>query len=112
MKRYIIEESAWQETCNGIRCCECSMSDGTGACRLGEYIQKQPTCKEIQRGVWIDHSDEGYVECPFCDHATNCDDNIEELHFCFYCGASMSAYDRQVTCKLEKEGEKNESDHL
>lgn len=40
-------------------------------------------------GKWIDYSDEGYVECPFCGHATNCEDNIDELHYCFYCGAYM-----------------------
>ena len=42
-----------------------------------------------QHGVWRDYSDEGYVECPFCEHATNCDDNIEELHYCFFCGAEL-----------------------
>lgn len=42
-----------------------------------------------QQGEWIDHSDEGYVECPFCHEATNCDDNKEELHFCWNCGAKM-----------------------
>ena len=40
-------------------------------------------------GEWIDHSEDGYVECPFCEHATNCDGNIEELHYCFWCGAYM-----------------------
>ena len=40
-------------------------------------------------GKWIDHSDDGYVECPFCRSATNCDDNINELHYCFSCGAKM-----------------------
>ena len=40
-------------------------------------------------GHWIDYSDEGYVECPFCGHATNCEDNIDELHYCFYCGAQL-----------------------
>lgn len=40
-------------------------------------------------GEWIDHSDEGYVECPFCRSATNCEDNIDDLHYCFSCGASM-----------------------
>jgi len=40
-------------------------------------------------GKWIDHSDDGYVECPFCRSATNCDDNIDELHYCFSCGAKM-----------------------
>lgn len=38
---------------------------------------------------WIDHSDEGYVECPFCGSATNCEDNKEELHYCWNCGAYM-----------------------
>ena len=40
-------------------------------------------------GEWIDYSDEGFVECPICGHATNCEDNIDELHYCFYCGAKM-----------------------
>lgn len=40
-------------------------------------------------GKWVDYSDEGYVECPFCGHATNCEDDIDELHYCFYCGAKM-----------------------
>ena len=40
-------------------------------------------------GKWIDYSDEGYVECPFCGHATNCEDDIDELHYCFYCGSGM-----------------------
>lgn len=40
-------------------------------------------------GKWIDHRDEGYVECPFCRSATNCDGNIDELHYCFSCGARM-----------------------
>lgn len=46
---------------------------------------------------WIDHSDEGYVECPKCGSATNCDDNIADLHFCFSCGAEMEGgeYDKR-----------------
>ena len=40
-------------------------------------------------GEWIDHSDEGYVECPFCGSATNCEDNKDELHYCWNCGAEM-----------------------
>lgn len=51
--------------------------------------------EERPHGEWRDFSDEGFVECPFCEHATNCDDNIEELHYCFFCGA-----------ELRKEGEK------
>lgn len=42
------------------------------------------------KGEWIDYSDEGYVECPFCGSATTCDDNKDELHYCWNCGADMS----------------------
>lgn len=42
-----------------------------------------------RKGKWIDYSDEGYVECPFCHSATNCDDNKDELHYCFSCGAEL-----------------------
>ena len=46
--------------------------------------------RETQKtGKWIDYSDEGYVECPFCHSATNCDGNKDELHYCFSCGADM-----------------------
>jgi len=40
-------------------------------------------------GKWIDYTDEGFVECPFCHSATTCEDNIDELKFCFSCGADM-----------------------
>ena len=42
-----------------------------------------------KKGEWIDYTDEGYVECPFCHSATNCDGNKDELHFCFSCGADL-----------------------
>ena len=44
---------------------------------------------EPKKGKWIDFSDEGYVECPYCHSATNCDGNKEELHYCYSCGADM-----------------------
>ena len=44
---------------------------------------------ERKKGRWIDYSDEGYVECPFCHSATNCDGNKDELHYCFSCGAEL-----------------------
>ena len=50
-------------------------------------IENAPTIERT--GKWIDYSEDGYVECPFCHSATNCDDNIDELHFCFSCGAKM-----------------------
>ena len=55
-----------------------------------EQINRASTL-ELERkvGKWVDHSDDGYVECPFCRSATNCDDNINELHYCFSCGAKI-----------------------
>ena len=40
-------------------------------------------------GKWEDYSDEGYVECPFCGSLTTCDDNKDELHYCWNCGAEL-----------------------
>lgn len=47
--------------------------------------------KQFERpsGEWKDYTDDGYVECPFCGSATNCDGNIDDLHYCFSCGANM-----------------------
>ena len=55
------------------------------------YAQKIKLLPSADRptGRWIDYSDEGYVECPFCHSATTCDGNKDELHFCFSCGARM-----------------------
>ena len=53
-----------------------------------EKIRALPSAPQ-RTGRWIDHAEEGYVECPFCQSATNCDGNISELHFCFSCGARM-----------------------
>jgi hypothetical protein len=62
-------------------------------------IDHSPTV-ERPHGLWRDYSDEGFVECPFCQHATTCNDDIDELHFCFFCGASM----------VQKEGDRDEVD--
>ena len=51
-------------------------------------IEMLPTA-EPKAGRWFDHSDEGYVQCPFCGSLTTCEDNIDELHYCFNCGAKM-----------------------
>ena len=53
-----------------------------------ELISHQPAVERPQ-GEWIDYSNEGYVECPFCGSATNCEDNKDELHYCWNCGADM-----------------------
>ena len=55
-----------------------------------EAIEALPSAQpERQKGEWIDYTEDGYVECPFCHNATNCDGNKDELHFCFSCGADM-----------------------
>lgn len=46
--------------------------------------------EERPKGEWIDYSNEGFVECPFCGSATNCEDNKEELHYCWNCGAKLN----------------------
>ena len=46
--------------------------------------------EERPQGEWIDYSEDGFVECPFCHKATTCEDNIDELHYCWNCGAQMS----------------------
>ena len=56
---------------------------------FADKVNKMPTIEPQRTGRWIDHVEDGYVECPFCHSATNCDDNISELHFCFSCGARM-----------------------
>ena len=46
--------------------------------------------EERPQGEWIDYSgDEGYVECPICGCLTTCEGNIDELHYCWNCGADM-----------------------
>ena len=51
----------------------------------GEVIFQQTR----PQGEWIDYSDDGFVECPFCGSCTTCKGNKDELHFCFSCGADM-----------------------
>lgn len=73
-------------------CTECEEYDSeTKSCpKYCDVIRQtlaeaQPECT----GRWIEYVEDGYVECPFCHSATNCDGNISELHFCFSCGARM-----------------------
>ena len=58
-------------------------------CFIEETGRKELTTNERKKGKWIDYTDDGYVECPFCHSATNCDGNKDELHYCFSCGADM-----------------------
>lgn len=57
---------------------------------VGSVLASLPSAQsERKTGRWIDYTEDGYVECPFCHSATNCDENKDELHFCFSCGADM-----------------------
>lgn len=49
-----------------------------------KYFKQEP-----KSGKWIDYTDEGFVECPFCHSATNCEGSIDELKYCFSCGARL-----------------------
>lgn len=66
------------------------------------YAQDEPYCRqafnmaiealqERKTGQWIDHSEEGYVECPLCGNLTTCEGNKKDLHYCFWCGARLEA---------------------
>ena len=58
--------------------------------QLANWLKELKQLREQEKkGHWIDHSDEGFVECSECGSATNCDGNIADLHFCFSCGAKM-----------------------
>lgn len=48
--------------------------------------------QERKTGKWINHIEDGYVECPVCGHLTTCwnEDGLEDLHYCFWCGAKMT----------------------
>ena len=53
-----------------------------------ERLEQLPSAQP-QNAEWIDYSDDGYLECPFCHSATNCDGDKDELHYCFSCGAEL-----------------------
>ena len=58
--------------------------------QLVEWLEElKQLRKQTKTGHWIDYSEEGFVKCSECGSATNCDGNINELHFCFSCGAKM-----------------------
>lgn len=68
--------------------------DGGGihtAMEARDEIDYAPTvdAEPVRHGRWIDYTDEGYVECDQCRSATNCDGDIEELNYCWHCGAKM-----------------------
>ena len=75
--------------------CEYSMNDvapiGWTLKGLINELATFPSADVVKRktGKWISYIEDGYLECPFCGAATNCDGDESELHFCFSCGAKM-----------------------
>ena len=65
------------------KCTICPHCDNCDVDENGEVHNERP------KGEWKDYSDEGYVECPFCGSATTCDDNKDELHYCWNCGSEL-----------------------
>ena len=65
----------WDECCSAV---------------IGD-LESIPAADVVERkvGRWISYIEDGYLECPFCGAATNCDGDESELHFCFSCGAKM-----------------------
>ena len=65
---------------------------------LREALDRVPAADVVEQkvGRWISYIEDGYLECPFCGAATNCDGNESELHFCFSCGAKMEGVRNDV----------------
>ena len=82
-----------KEVAEEKRCEKCGEEHRQLAQWLKELKQLR---KKEKTGHWIDHSDEGYVECSECGSATNGDSNIADLHFCFSCGAEMESEERKT----------------
>ena len=65
-------------------------------------VNNMPSVTPIRpKGHWINHSDEGYVECPKCGSATNCDVNDNTPYFvddiaCSECLAKFCIVENEV----------------
>ena len=63
---------------------------------IAMVVNEPSVTPQPKTGKWImKWIDDGFVECPFCESATNCDGNIEELHYCFSCGAKLESEDKE-----------------
>lgn len=82
------EEQAWEaQLQEEYRTCKDCAKEHR---QLAEWLKElKQLRKQTKTGHWINYSEEGFVECSECGSATNCDGNINELHFCFSCGAKM-----------------------
>lgn len=91
-KQKLLNEQACSEDMTekeAADCFECATEHLQLATWLEELQELRKLQAERPQGEWIDYSEEGFVECPFCHKATTCEDNIDELHYCWNCGAKM-----------------------
>lgn len=93
MAKYIdIEEALNFPFANGIYDHDHANKHFINGCEsYREWLSRIPAADVVERktGKWINYLEDGFVECPFCHCATNCDGEISELHYCFNCGADM-----------------------
>lgn len=89
-------KKALKSNCKPELCPDYNTAWCKACCRTNDFedlIDEAPTveAKDIKpQGEWIDCSEDyGYAECPFCEHLTTCGDNIDELHYCWNCGAKL-----------------------
>ena len=89
------EEQAWEAQLQEeyITCKDCAKEHR----QLAEWLKELKQLRKQQKtGHWIYYSEEGVVECSECGSATVCNGNINELHFCFSCGAKMDEDERTL----------------
>ena len=51
---------------------------------MDDLISREDALKVCEK-----YNGQGTLRMTICGSATNCDDNINELHYCFSCGARM-----------------------
>ena len=56
---------------------------------MAKWVSLAAYMVERRVGKWINYLEDGFVGCPFCHCATNCDGDISKLHYCFNCGAKL-----------------------
>ena len=90
MAEYIRREDALKVV-EDVKNDEATRKYGGSLSMIADSIDGLPAADVVERktGKWISHIEDGYLECPFCGAATNCDGDESELHFCFSCGAKM-----------------------
>lgn len=78
----------------------CKLWQEQGIAQVAETIIANGNPYEEKTGEWLDYIEDGYVECPFCESATSCESDGEDLHYCYSCGANLKLPKREcANCK-------------